>query len=147
MVKSSGWKRLTPNPDDEITTKESSCTLTPEDLRYSDYRWISTVHSLKSSSSVRHLLYGSGEWSLAIESPGMWQRAEPSWSLQSTVEKSPALGRFPVESQQPAVELIHPLTPIKRQPHFSAPKPKLLAAQFRILTDQILAKAVYQDQD
>lgn len=136
----------------EISTKSKRLTVTPEFLKHSDYRWISTVHSLQ-GATAQYAIFAAGQGSGALLSKESWYVAASRAKLEFTVycgEKAQL--RESIQSsraQQPAIDLIHPLTsmPTKRSAPTSPPfKPELLAAQFRILTDQILApEAVYQD--
>jgi len=136
----------------EVSTKGKRLTLTPEDLLHSDYRWISTVHSLQ-GTTVQYAIFAAGQGSGALLSRESWYVAASRAQLEFTVycgEKAQL--RESIQSsraQQPAIELIHPPTPTPIKALTPTPpplRPELLAAQFRILTDQILApEAVYQD--
>jgi len=138
----------------EISTKGKRLTLGPDDLRYSDYRWISTVHSLQ-GMTAQYAIFAAGQGSGALLSRESWYVAASRAQLEFTVycgEKAQL--RESLQSsraQQPAIELIHPPTPTPIKALIPTPpplRPELLAAQFRILTDQILApEAVYQDKD
>ncbi len=137
----------------EISTKGKRLTLAPQDLRYSDYRWISTVHSLQ-GMTAQYAIFAAGQGSGALLSRESWYVAASRAQLEFTVycgEKAQLLESLQSSrAQQPAIELIHPSTPTPIKALIPAPpplRPELLAAQFRILTDQILApEAVYQDQ-
>jgi len=137
----------------EISTKGKRLTLTPEDLRYSDYRWISTVHSLQ-GATAQYAIFAAGQGSQALLSRESWYVAASRAQLELTVycqDKAQLLESIQVsQAQQPAVELIYPPIPKSiREPAPTPPphRPELIAAQFQILTDQILApESVYQDQ-
>jgi len=136
----------------EIGTKGKRLTLTPESLRHSDYRWISTVHSLQ-GATAQYAIFAAGQGSGALLSRESWYVAASRASLEFTVYcQDKAQLKESIQSsiaQRPAIDLIHPPipTPTKEPaPTPPLPRPELLTAQFQILTDQILApEAVYQD--
>jgi len=137
----------------EIGTKGKRLTVTPESLRHSDYRWISTVHSLQ-GATAQYAIFAAGQGSGVLLSRESWYVAASRASLEFTVycgDKELLLESIQVScAQQPAIDLIHPPIPTPTRepaPTPPPPSPELLAAQFQILTDQILAKAaVYQYQ-
>jgi len=137
----------------EISTKGKRLTLTKESLRYSDYRWISTVHSLQ-GATAQYAIFSAGQGSGALLSRESWYVAASRASLEFTVycgDKAQLLESIQSSrAQQPAIELIPPPMPTTTlEPAPTPPplRPELLAAQFQILTDQIFApEAVYQSQ-
>lgn len=137
----------------EIGTKGKRLTVTKEDLLHSDYRWISTVHSLQ-GATAQYAIFSAGQGSGALLSKESWYVACSRASLEFTVYcGDKAQLKESIQSsraQRPAIDLIHSATPTPTREPASTPPPPLLdllAAQFQILTDQILApEAVYQDQ-
>lgn len=190
----------------EISTKGKRFTVTPEDLKHSDYRWISTVHSLQ-GATAQYAIFSAMKGNGALLSKESWYVAASRAKLEFTVycDDSKQL-RESIQSsraQRPAIDLIQPTLPApqpaigenletastssttqshgqandwdshaaqlelipnnerqkaqqrERESHDSSefepistpsPKPEILAAQFQILTDQILADhAVYQN--
>lgn len=71
----------------EISTKGKRFAVTPQELLHSDYRWISTVHSLQGATAQYAIFaaaQGSGVVHYFPRSPGMLLLAEPSLSLLCT---------------------------------------------------------------
>ena len=134
----------------EISTKGKRLTLTKEDLRHSDYRWISTVHSLQ-GATAQYAIFAAGQESGALLSRESWYVAASRAKLEFAVYCSERaqlreLIQF-TKAQQPATELIQPLLPTVTRGPAPSPRPELLPAQFQILADQILApESVYQEQ-
>ena len=134
----------------EISTKGKQFTVTPEDLLHSDYRWISTVHSMQ-GATAQYAIFAAGQGNGALLSKESWYVAASRAKLEFTVYcGDKARLRESIQeckAQIPAIELIQskqsdPLA----QPVSSATR-ELLPAQFQILTDQLLAhEAVYQDR-
>ena len=137
----------------EISTKGKRLTLTPKDLLHSDYRWISTVHSLQ-GATAQYAIFAAGQGSGALLSRESWYVATSRAQLEFTVycgNKAQLLDSIQSsKAQQPAVELIHPPRPTSiREPTPTPPphRPELIAAQFQILTDQLFApESVYQER-
>ncbi len=133
----------------ELSTKGKRLTVSPESLRHSDYRWISTVHSLQ-GATAQYAIFAAGQGSGALLSRESWYVAASRAKLEFAVycgDKAQLKESIQIsKTQRPATELVQspPLaltydpTPSKRT--------SLLPVQFQILTDQILAPdSVYQD--
>lgn len=134
----------------EISTKGKQFTVTPEDLLHSDYRWISTVHSIQ-GATAQYAIFAAGQGNGALLSKESWYVAASRAKLEFTVYcGDKARLRESIQdskAQIPAIELIQskPSDPIAKP--VSSPRLELLPAQFQILTDQLLAhEAVYQEQ-
>ncbi len=136
----------------EISTKGKRLTVTPESLKHTDYRWISTVHSLQ-GATAQYGIFAAGQGSGALLSRESWYVATSRAKLEFAVycgDKAKLLESIQVsKAQRPAIDLIHSPTPTPTSdpaPTPSPQKPELLKAQFQILTDQILAsESVLQD--
>lgn len=134
----------------ELSTKGKRLTVTPEDLLHSDYRWISTVHSLQ-GATAQYAIFAAGQGTLL--SKESWYVAASRASLEFAVycpDKAQLLESIQSSrAQRPAIDLIHSATSTPTREPASAPpppRPERIAAQFQILTDQLLApEAVYQD--
>ena len=133
----------------EISTKGKRLTVTPESLRHTDYRWISTVHSLQ-GATAQYAIFAAGQGSGALLSRESWYVATSRASLEFAVycgDKAQLKESIQAsKTQRPATELVHspPLAlTFETTPSKST---ELLPVQLQILTDQILApEAVYQD--
>jgi conjugative relaxase-like TrwC/TraI family protein len=134
----------------EISTLGKRLTLTPEDLRHSDYRWSSTVHSLQ-GATAQYAIFAAGQESGALLSRESWyvaaSRAKLEFAVYCTNQAQlRELIQFS-KAQQPAIELIQPPLPTVTRELAPSPRAELLPAQFQILADQILApESVYQEQ-
>ena len=95
----------------EISTKGKRLTVTPEDLRHSDYRWISTVHSLQ-GATAQYAIFAAGQGNGALLSRESWYVAASRAKLEFTVYcgDSEQLRESIQNSraQRPAIDLIHP---------------------------------------
>ncbi len=98
----------------EIGTKGKRLTMTPEDLLHSDYRWISTVHSLQ-GATARYAIFSAGQGSGALLSKESWYVAASRASLEFAVYcGDKAQLKESIQSsraQRPAIDLIHPSIP------------------------------------
>ncbi len=133
----------------EISTRGKRLTVTPESLLHSDYRWISTVHSLQ-GATAQYAIFAAGQGSGALLSRESWYVAASRASLEFAVycgDKAQLKESIQVsKTQRPATELVHsPPLALTQEPTPSK-RTELLPVQFQILTDQILApEAVCQD--
>jgi conjugative relaxase-like TrwC/TraI family protein len=95
----------------EISTKGKRLTLTPEDLRHSDYRWISTVHSLQ-GATAHYAIFAVGQGNGALLSRESWyvaaSRAKVEFAVYCTDKAQLRQSIQASKAQRPALELIHP---------------------------------------
>jgi conjugative relaxase-like TrwC/TraI family protein len=95
----------------EISTKGKRLTLTPQDLRHSDYRWISTVHSLQ-GATAQYAIFAAGQGNGALLSRESWYVAASRAKLEFAVycgDKSQLRESIQIsKAQRPAIELIYP---------------------------------------
>lgn len=95
----------------EISTKGKRFTVTSENLLHSDYRWISTVHSLQ-GATAQYAIFSAGQESGALLSRESWYVAASRAKLEFTVyctDKAQLRESIQVSKvQRPALELIHP---------------------------------------
>lgn len=134
----------------EISTKGKQFTVTPEDLLHSDYKWISTVHSLQ-GATAQYAIFAAGQGNGALLSKESWYVAASRAKLEFAVycgDKAQLRESIQLsKAQQPAIELIQPKLDAPIPKPVSSPTRELILAQFQILTDQLLAReAVYQEQ-
>lgn len=98
----------------EISTKGKRLNLTPEDLRHSDYRWISTVHSLQ-GATAQYAIFAAGQGSGALLSRESWYVASSRAKLEFAVycgDKAQLRESIQAsKAQRPAIDLIHPSIP------------------------------------
>lgn len=103
----------------EISTKGKRFTVAPENLLHSDYRWISTVHSLQ-GATAQYAIFASlgGNGTLSKES---WYVAASRAKLEFAVyctDKAQLRESIQLsKAQRPALDLIYP--------SFSSPNPEL----------------------
>lgn len=95
----------------EISTKGKRLTLTPQDLRHSDYRWISTVHSLQ-GATAQYAIFAVGQGNGALLSRESWYVAASRAKLEFAVycgDKTQLRESIQIsKAQRPALELIYP---------------------------------------
>ena len=102
----------------EISTKGKRFTIAPENLLHSDYRWISTVHSLQ-GATAQYAIFADlgGNGSLSKES---WYVAASRAKLEFAVyctDKAQLRESIQIsKAQRPAMDLIYP--------SFSSPNPE-----------------------
>ncbi len=98
----------------EISTKGKRLTLTAEDLRHSDYRWISTVHSLQ-GATAQYAIFAAGQGSGALLSRESWYVAASRAKLEFAVycgDKAQLRESIQIsKAHRPAIELIYPSIP------------------------------------
>ena len=96
----------------EISTKGKRFTIAPENLLHSDYRWISTVHSLQ-GATAQYAIFASlgGNGSLSKES---WyvaaSRAKLEFAVYCTDKAQLRESIQFSKAQRPAMDLIYPST-------------------------------------
>lgn len=108
----------------EISTKGKRFTLAPENLLHSDYRWISTVHSLQ-GATAQYAILATLEGNGALLSQESWyvaaSRAKLEFAAYCTDKAKLRESILISKAQRPAMDLIYssPITPIlepERQP-------------------------------
>lgn len=95
----------------EISTKGKRLTVTPFDLLHSDYRWISTVHSLQ-GATAQYAIFAAGQGNGALLSRESWYVAASRAKLEFAVYcGDQAQLRESIQrsiAQRPAIDLIDP---------------------------------------
>ena len=95
----------------EISTKGKQFSVTPEELKHSDYRWISTVHSLQ-GATAQYAIFAAGQGNGALLSQETWYVAASRAKLEfaaycgdkAQLRQSIQLSK----AQRPAIDLISP---------------------------------------